>query len=271
MKPTALRLAATTTLASAALLAACTPPATAGDEVASVNGTPISPEMLDVYANGRLRRPASEISDDERSQLISDLQDLVLLSDAAKTAGVDREPAVAAQLALQRRSVMAQALIEDYLEENPASEEDIQAAYEELSGQANGQQYKARHILVETKDEADAIIAELAADDADFAELAREHSTGPSGPQGGDLGWFSADTMVPPFAEAVVAMENGTYTQEPVQTQFGWHVILREDSRAAEPPPLDQVRDQLAASVEQKKFRDYLETLREDAELEPSL
>ena len=99
---------------------------------------------------------------------------------------------------------------------------------------------------------------------ADFATLAAEHSTGPTGPQGGDLGWFSPDQMVQPFSEAVAALEDGAHTAEPVQTQFGWHVILREDSRANQPPPLESVHDAIKQRVEQLKFQAYLETLRAD-------
>ena len=97
---------------------------------------------------------------------------------------------------------------------------------------------------------------------ASFEELAQTHSTGPSGPTGGDLGWFSPGQMVAPFSDAVAGLDNGAYTEAPVQTDFGWHVILREESRVNEPPPLDSVRDALKQSVEQTKFQQYLEGLR---------
>ena len=127
-------------------------------------------------------------------------------------------------------------------------------------------QYKARHILVETEDEAAAIITELD-NGAEFAELARQHSTGPTGPDGGDLGWFSADSMVAPFAEAVRAVEIGNYTSKPVQTRFGWHVILVEDQREQEPPGLESVRSELTTAVERQKMDRYVEGLRQAAEV----
>ena len=96
-------------------------------------------------------------------------------------------------------------------------------------------EFKARHILVETQSEANSIVAELEGG-ANFAELAKTKSTGPSGPNGGDLGWFSPNQMVQPFSQAVAALEDGAFSKTPVQTQFGWHVILREDSREATPP-----------------------------------
>ena len=113
-------------------------------------------------------------------------------------------------------------------------------------------QYKARHILVETQASALDLIAQLQ-DGANFEELAKANSTGPSGPSGGDLGWFSPEQMV---------KQDGEFTTQPVQTQFGWHVILREDSRENQPPPLDSVRDSIKQSVEQLKFQNYLEGLR---------
>ena len=97
---------------------------------------------------------------------------------------------------------------------------------------------------------------------ADFEELAKTHSTGPSGPSGGDLGWFSPDQMVKPFSDAVVELENGAFSTAPVQTNFGWHVILREDSRANEPPTLESVRDTIKQRVEQANFQKYVEELR---------
>ncbi len=99
-------------------------------------------------------------------------------------------------------------------------------------------------------------------DGADFAELAKEKSTGPSGPNGGDLGWFAPNQMVAPFSAAVMALEDGAFSKTPVQTQFGWHVILREETRKTNPPTLDSVRDTVKQVVEQEKFQKYLEELR---------
>jgi peptidyl-prolyl cis-trans isomerase C len=137
--------------------------------------------------------------------------------------------------------------------------------------ETTGEQYKARHILVASEDEAKAIIQQLSSSKTDFAELAKEKSTGPSGPQGGDLGWFSSDSMVKPFSDAVMALENGKITETPVQTQFGWHVILREESKPNTPPPFAEVTERLRPRLEQDKFQAYLATQREAAKLEPAL
>ena len=122
-------------------------------------------------------------------------------------------------------------------------------------------QYKARHILLESQGAAVEVIGELDMG-ADFEETAKSRSTGPSGPNGGDLGWFSPNQMVASFSEAVQALEDGKYTVDPVQTEFGWHVILREESRAAEAPTLDSSREVIVQGIQQSKFQAYLEGLR---------
>ena len=125
--------------------------------------------------------------------------------------------------------------------------------------------FKARHILVETQGEATDVIAQLDGG-ANFEELAKEKSTGPSGPNGGDLGWFSPNQMVAPFSNAVQQLEDGQYSPVPVQTQFGWHVILREDSRDSVPPTFDSVRDELQRQVQNEKFQAHLNTLRSEVQ-----
>jgi len=172
-----------------------------------------------------------------------------------------KDDAIRAQIELQYRAVLAQAVVSDWLESNPATEAEIQEAYNAQTLLAPDLQYKARHILVETQSTAVDLISQLDGG-ADFQELAKENSTGPSGPSGGDLGWFASNQMVKPFSDAVIALENGAYTESPVQTEFGWHVILREDSRNNEPPPLDSVRDTIKQNVEQTKFQNFLEELR---------
>jgi peptidyl-prolyl cis-trans isomerase C len=169
-----------------------------------------------------------------------------------------------AQLELQKRAAIAQAVAQDFLAKNQATEEEILAQYESQVKLAPPLQFKARHILVDTQAAAVDLIAQLE-DGSDFEELAKTHSTGPSGSSGGDLGWFSPEQMVKPFSDAVQALEDGAYTSEPVQTQFGWHVILREDSRTNEPPTLESVRQVIKQSIEQTKLQQYIEELRSSA------
>ena len=156
---------------------------------------------------------------------------------------------------------MAQAVASDYLANNPATEEEILAEYENQMKLAPPLQFKARHILVESQATAQDLIAQLDGG-ADFAELAKANSTGPTGPNGGDLGWFSPEQMVKPFSDAVATLDDGAHTSEPVQTQFGWHVILREESRENQPPTLESVRDVIKQRIEQTKFQGYIQQLR---------
>jgi peptidyl-prolyl cis-trans isomerase C len=160
--------------------------------------------------------------------------------------------------------MIARRMIGTYLDQNPVTETELQQAYAESSEQLADTQYRARHILVETEAEAAEIIQQLN-DGADFQELARTRSTGPSGPNGGDLGGFTADRMVPPFATAVREMEVGTHSTVPVQTRFGWHVLLLEEKSDARAPDLDAVRGDITNLVEQRKVQEYLDQLRSRA------
>ncbi|MEM1262677.1 MAG: peptidylprolyl isomerase [Pseudomonadota bacterium] len=241
-------------------------PAPVANAITTVKGVGVSEEVFAIYARNRTRQEPDTLSDEQRADLIKELQDLYLLSELAREQKLDRAPEVVAQLDFQRRSVLAGSIANDFLENNEASEDEVRAEYEKMTSGDAGTEYKARHILVETQEEAQAIIGELDGG-ADFATLATEKSTGPSGPSGGDLGWFPPNRMVKPFSDAVVALEDSAYTAEPVETQFGWHVILREGSRDATPPPFDTMKDQIKPQLEQQKFRDFIEAEREKAGL----
>ena len=165
---------------------------------------------------------------------------------------------------LQRLRLVANASATDYIEKNPPSDADIQAIYEENLPALAGDQYKARHILVTTREEADAVIAQLR-EGAEFVTLAEERADGPTGPNGGALDWFTLDSMPAQFASAVRAMSVGAYSTEPVQTEFGFHVILLEDTRKQEPPALADIRNDLASAAQRKRLDDYIKALRESA------
>jgi len=174
-----------------------------------------------------------------------------LIQQTVLSASVKGEPkSVALAMENQRRSLMANLAIDTILA-TAVTDEKLQAEYDAAYGNVEaGQEYNAAHILVETEEKAKELVAE-ARGGADFAELAKEHSTGPSGPNGGSLGWFGAGMMVPPFEEATFALEVGAIS-DPVQTQFGWHVIKLNETRAIEAPSLDEVRGELEAAVQQK-------------------
>jgi peptidyl-prolyl cis-trans isomerase C len=234
------------------------------EPIKTVNGTAIDSAVLDVYMQNRINKPTDQATPEEREASIAELTDIYLLSTQESAADLEDDPEVAAQIELQTRGVLAQAVATRFFAENAASEEEVVAEYSEQVKMAPPLQYKARHILVPTQGVAADVIAQLD-EGADFEELAKEKSTGPSAPNGGDLGWFAPNQMVTEFSDSVAALADGAYTKEPVQTEFGWHVILREGSRESEPPPLDSVRDAITQSVQQKKFQEHLESLRAGA------
>ena len=222
--------------------------------------------VLDFYMQSRTSRPSAQVSVDERETLLEELTDIYLLTTQKEVDAIKNEPQIAAQIELQRRGILAQAVAGRFFAGANVTDEQIAAEYESQRALAPPMQFKARHILVESQGEATEIIASLD-DGEDFVELAKTRSTGPSGPNGGDLGWFSPNQMVAPFSNAVAALDDGAYTKSPVQTEFGWHVIMREESREAEAPPLDTVREEIQQVVQQRMFQEHLEGLRRTGEI----
>lgn len=232
------------------------------ETVMTVKGVDIDSTVFNAYLESRFQKPAAQATDDDRTTVERELKDIYLLTTTPKAKDLADDPDMKAQLELQYRGAIAQAVARDFVESNPATDAEILAEYEAQLEQSSELQYKARHILVPTQAEAQDLVAQLK-EGADFQALAKEYSTGPSGPNGGDLGWFAPEQMVKPFADAVVGLDDGEFSPEPVQTQFGWHVILREDSRANEPPTLESVRDSIKQRVEQEKFQAYMQGLRD--------
>jgi peptidyl-prolyl cis-trans isomerase C len=189
-----------------------------------------------------------------------------LLMGAGSEAGLADDPEVKAQIEALERRLIAETYLDRALND-AITDEAIQAKYDEFVATNEPEpQVRARHILLETEEDATAIIEELD-DGADFVELAKEKSTGPSGPNGGDLGFFNRADMVAPFAEAAFAMDAGTYSDAPVQTQFGWHVIKVEEKKDGTQPSLEEVRQQLVAEVSRDAFNTLVEDLRANAEI----
>jgi peptidyl-prolyl cis-trans isomerase C len=250
------------TLLAVATIAAGGFSTAAAETVATVNGVDIDSTIFDAYLESRFQKPAAQATADERATVERELKDIYLLTTQPKAKEFAEDPQIKAQIELQYRGTLAQAVARDFVESNPATEAEILAEYEAQLEQSSDLQYKARHILVESESEAQDLIDQLG-EGADFQALAKEYSTGPSGPNGGDLGWFAPDQMVKPFADAVLGLEDGKYSKDPVQTQFGWHVILREESRENEPPTLESVHDAIKQRVEQEKFQKYMEGLRD--------
>jgi peptidyl-prolyl cis-trans isomerase C len=170
--------------------------------------------------------------------------------------GGEMSRAAALQLENERRAVLAADVAEGVVNAD-LTEERLQAAYEaQYAGAEEETEYKAAHILVETEEAAQKLVADLEGG-ANFAALAQEHSIGPSGPSGGDLGWFGDGVMVPEFFAAVSALEVGTVSA-PVQTQFGWHVIKLDETRIKERPTLEAVREEMTNALRQEAFDTFI-------------
>lgn len=225
---------------------------------------PFSQDVLELMLESRIQKPAAQATSEERAAVVDELTNIYVISSLPRAVELGNDPQIKAQLELQERAILFNALANDFLANNQATDQEIFNAYESQVALAPPKEFKARHILVETQSAAVALIEELQ-EGADFVELAKEHSTGPSGPSGGDLGWFTAQAMVKPFSDAVAVMEDGAFTPAPVQTQFGWHIILREASRDSAPPPLDGVRDVIKQRVEQEKFQEFMLKARSNA------
>jgi peptidyl-prolyl cis-trans isomerase C len=258
------------------LLAACgkgqqtaTPPAaadkTATPPVATVNGTPISREAYDDYLKGLLRgKPATDVTPDEKNQVLDQMINMQLIAAQAEKDGLDKDPDVATRIALLRTQILADAAAQKYVKANEPSDQELHAAYDTATDKT---EYHASHILVPTKEKAEQLIKKIKGG-AKFEDVAKAESTDNSKANGGDLGWFTLARMVKPFGDAVKALKKGDITQEPVQTQYGWHIIKLQDTRDA---PFDQMKSQLTNGIMQKKFADYIEGLKKNAKIEKKL
>jgi peptidyl-prolyl cis-trans isomerase C len=226
-------------------LAAETKP-TAETVVASVNGEEITLGHM-ILARAALPQQYQQLPDEVLYQAI--LDQLIQQNLLKQSRGPDMPKHVELALENEKRSLLAADVLED-IASGAMSDEAVQAAYDtKYSDWTGGDEFQASHILVETEEEAKAIKADLD-NGADFAAMAKEKSTGPSGPNGGSLGWFGTGAMVPEFEEAVVSLNPGEIS-EPVKTQFGWHIVLLSDKRKAEAPTLDAVRGELATQIQQ--------------------
>ncbi|MFN2310150.1 MAG: peptidylprolyl isomerase [Gammaproteobacteria bacterium] len=233
--------------------------------VATVNGTTLTEEMLQMYSTQRNRNPgAPPIS---REAALDELINIELVAQDATRKGFDKRPNVVKQLEWQRRSLLVGVGMHEYVADHPITDDEVKKAYDEFLKTRDTHEYHARHILVEKEDEAKAIIAELGKG-GDFAKLAEEKSKDPSGKHnGGDLDWFSGKQMVEPFAKAVAKMKPGQTSKQPVQTQFGWHVIKLEETREATAPAFEEIADQLRMQIQNQRVDDYLAELRKGAKI----
>ena len=232
--------------------------------VAEVNGETIfldevmqlTEQLPDEYR----RQPLSNYFD----QLVDEIIDTRLAAKAGAEAGLDEDPIIAEAMELAMRKVLAEAWLATEIRD-AVTDEAVQDAYERfIADSVSREEVRASHILLADEEDAKTLITEINLG-ADFAELAKEFSTGPSGPAGGDLGYFGRGAMVPAFEAAAFDLDVGAHTQEPVQTQFGWHIIKLADRRTAAAPSLEELGPQIAQNLTRQALVLQLEKLRATA------
>ena len=234
--------------------------------VATVDGIAITYNDVSLVED-ELMAVYGQLPEEQRFQtLVGYMVNRILASEAAKKAGLENDVDVAKLKAFMERKALQDVYIAKMLMER-VREEDVAAYYDkEIKNGPVEEEVRARHILLDNREAADAIVADLE-NGADFAALAKERSKGPSGPSGGDLGYFSKQSMVPAFSDAAFKLAAGE-TSPPVQTQFGWHVIRVEDRRNRPVPPFDQVRDQIYQLLISEAQRDIYDEMRAKASVD---
>jgi len=235
--------------------------------VATVNGSPITEHDLEM-AQGDLGPQFAQLPDEQkRAAALSAAIEIRLLASKADEEGLDDNDAFRDRMEFLRQRALHSAFVESKIA-GQVTDEAVRARYDkEVAATPPANEIRARHILVATKEEAEAIIAQLEAG-GDFEAIAKEKSTDGAAAQGGDLGYFGPGQMVPPFEEAAFALDVGQFSKEPVQTQFGFHVIKVEDKRTQQPPAFDQVKEQVRTLLFRETYFAAVQALREAATVE---
>lgn len=234
--------------------------------IATVNGAPISQAHFDflLKQNQQQGRPDTpELRKNIREKMIIEE---ILAQEAAKK-GLDKSADVLTQIDMARQTILIRAYLQDYIKNNMVSDEALQAEYDKIKSQMGDKEYHARHILVEKEAEAKDIIAKLKKGEK-FEKLAEKSKDPGSKVKGGDLGWASPANYVPEFSAAMTKLQKGKYTTEPVKSQFGWHIIKLEDSRAMQAPPFDEVKQNLRQRAQQQQVDKMIADLRAKAKVE---
>ncbi len=236
------------------------------DILATVNGSPITKE--DIVAFMQLKQQTQPGTQMNPGLLLNEMINTKLLVQEAESKGIQDTEEVKRMLKMQRAATLVSVVVRDYLDSLELSDEELKAEYDAQIAGVDKDEYKASHILLENEEDAKNLITQVKPDASNFADLAKEKSTGPSAKDGGDLGWFSARSMVPEFADAVKAMNKGEVSKTPVQSEFGWHIIYLEDVRDIPLPSFDDSKERLKLIVAQKKLQEHIAELREKANIE---
>jgi peptidyl-prolyl cis-trans isomerase C len=235
--------------------------------VATVNGKPIPAAKVDQVVKQVVAQGKATDSPQLREAIKKDLIGREVLIQEADKQGIGTRPDVKNAIDNARQSIIINAMLADYIKKNPVKDADIKAEYDKYKAQVGEKEYHARHILVATEDEAKQIIAKLKGG-AKFEDLAKQSKDPGSAQNGGDLDWASPASFVPEFSKAMTSLQKGGITETPVHTQFGYHVIKLEDVRPAKIPPLEEVKQQVAESLQQRKLAAYREELMKKAKIQ---
>lgn len=246
---------------------AAKPAAGRGSTLATVNGVAVPRSRQDLLLQQQGQRGMPD-NDETRAMVREELINREIIAQEAQKSGMAKKQDVQAQMDMARQEILVNAYIRDWVGKNPVTEADVQKEYERVKGQAGGKEYKARHILLETEEQAKGMIAELKKG-SKFEELASKNSKDPgSASRGGDLDWNVPTTFDKQFSEAMVKLEKGKYTEAPVQTRFGYHVILLDDVRAVKFPTLQEVRPRIQQQLVQNRVQELVKSLRAKARIQ---
>jgi peptidyl-prolyl cis-trans isomerase C len=251
---------------AAALVALLAAPAFA-QNIAVVNGKSVPTARLNAL-KAQIEKSGRPVTDDMMGQLKDEIIAREIFMQEARKRGLDASDEYKAQLELARQTILIRELFADFQKKNPVTDAEIQAEYDKFVAANGGKEYRARHILVESEDQAKALIAEIKKS-GKFEELAKKHSKDPgSGANGGDLDWAAANSYVPEFSGAMVKLDKGQMADEPVKSQFGFHIIRVDDVREAQLPKLDEVKPQIAQQLQQQKMGKFQDDLRSKAKVQ---
>jgi peptidyl-prolyl cis-trans isomerase C len=237
--------------------------------VATVNGKPITQKSMDEFVKLLVSQGATD-SPQLRDQVKQEMINRQVFVQAAEKAGISKQDDVQTEIDLARQGILVRALMADYLQKHPVTDQQVQDEYNKVKQEQAGKlEYKVRHILVDNEKTADDLLAQIKSGKAKFEDLAKKNSKDPgSAEKGGDLGWAPPTNYVPPFAQAVTSLKKGQLADKPVQTQYGWHIIKVDDTRPVEFPPLDQVRPQLEEMLRQQVLGNYQKSLHDQAKIQ---
>lgn len=242
-------------------------PAHAQNAVAKVNGVTIPQTRMDMILKARAAGKQPDTPEVRNAIKESLINQEIVMQEAVKK-GLDKNPEIATQLDLQRQEILANAYMQDYMRNNPISDDTLKKEYERAKATVPAKEYKARHILVDKEEDAKDVIAQIKKGGS-FDKLAAEKSkdNGSKG-RGGDLDWGPAQRYVKPFGEALMRLKKGQLTEAPVQSEFGWHVIRLDDERATKIPTFEEARPQLIQAMHQQQAQKLLADLRAKAKVE---